>query len=775
MKRIISIFLLLGVFPTPVFSEVLRDVTDEDVDRAMAGIKRHLWSMQKPDGRWYGNGRLSEGSETAIVLYALLDSGESRNNAEIKKGLKYLVDVKTNNLYVIAVRTMVLSRVVTGVKDSPYLARLEQDVEWLTRNPKRAKKWNGWAWGYSGPECDGDNSCSQFALLALWEADRAGIIKTRIKQHLIRNVEKTWLKRQRDDGGWTYSGQKSVNTPSTVSMTTAGIASLFVCQDVLANTCRPYQHSKKLDKAWAFLGKKLKKDFIKNGYLAFCVQRVGMASGAKFIGDMDWFAVGAAKLAEPNPRGRWFRSKWGSLVRSSFELLFLARGRIPLTFNKLAHGRENSWNFHTRDVPHFAEYMRRKFERPMRWQVVRITDDVRLMLDGPLLLITGTDALEFTPEQWKKLREYSLRGGTLLFVPCHESAAFLKSAKEGLGKLYAEQRKTAAGHYGLETLPADHPLYSVHYKIDTGPKSAMMWGVSDGTRLLAVISKRDFPCAWHRQLKTSGRLDRMLGVNFFLYATGANSLRMRMRPVFVSKGGEVRYHAKIAWLKHGGNSQTQPYSLNYLSEKLTAENRVAIDVTAGAPICAEKLRGHHLAWMTGSEKFSLTADELSALRDYLNSGGTLFVNAVGGSRPFNRSATDMLAKLLAGTSAVSGNVTPTSPLVTGRCGDFRGPPLKSLPRTQVWRKAKKQAPSPLRVFIWNKRVVVIYAPYGVHDTLDGHTAHGAFSYMPQAARDIAANIVLYSLIEKPAPPPLKKVEKPTTTTAPAEKQKGMFD
>ncbi|MCK4574064.1 MAG: DUF4159 domain-containing protein, partial [candidate division Zixibacteria bacterium] len=374
-----------------------------------------------------------------------------------------------------------------------------------------------------------------------------------------------------------------------------------------------------------------------------------------------------------------------------------------------------------------------------------------------------------------KLREYSLRGGTLLFVPCHNSGAFLKSAKEGLEKLYTEQRKIAGGHYSLETLPADHPLYSVHYKIANGPKSAMMWGVSDGTRLLAVISGRDFPCAWHRRAEVSGRIDHMLGVNFFLYATGANSLRMRMRPVFFSKGREVRHHAKIAWLKHNGNSQTQPYALKYLSEKLTAENRVAINVTAGAPIRADKLRGYHLAWMTGSGEFSLTADELSALRDYLNSGGTLFVNAVGGSGPFNRSALDMLAKLLAGMNAVSGNVTPTSPLITGKCGDFRGPPIKSLPRTQVWRKSQKQAPSPLRVFIRNKRAVVIYAPYGVHDTLDGHTAHGAFSYMPPAARDIAANIVLYSLIEKPAPPPLKKVEKPTTTTAPAEKQKGMFD
>ncbi len=743
-------------------AETFREVTDEDVDRVITEVKRYLWGNQKPDGSWRRYSRNPGGGDTAIVLFALLEAGERHNKPEMKKGLDYLVDLKTKNLYVIAVRAMVFSRIVAKAKKSPYRACLEQDVEWLMRGARRADG----AWGYLGPERKGDNSCSQFALLALWEADRAGV---KIKPNLIRLVEKTWLRRQRTDGGWTYSGQKSVDTPSTVSMTTAGIASLYICQDVLANTCRPYLHSKKLDKAWAYLGKNLKDDFINDGYLAFCVQRVGMASGAKFIGDMDWFAVGAAKLAEPNPRGRRYRGEWGPLVRASFELLFLARGRIPLTFNKLAHGRENSWNFHTRDMPHFAEYMRRNYERPMRWQVVRIADDVRLLLDGPLLLITGTDALEFTPAQWSKLREYSLRGGTLLFVPCHNSAAFLKSARQGLENLYAEQRKVAGGNYRLETLPEDHPIYSAKFKISNGPRVAQMWGVSDGTRLLAVISKRDFPCAWHRRAEQSGRLDHMLGVNFFMYATGANSLRMRMRPVFVARGDKVRHRARIAWLKHGGNSRTQPYALKYLSEKLTAENRVAIDVSDGVGICADKLRGHHLAWMTGSGEFSLTAAELSALRDYLDAGGTLFVNAVGGSKPFNRSAAVMLEKLFDGLDVASGAVTPGSPLVTGKCDDFRGPPLKSLPRTKVWRDAKKRAPSPLLVFIRHKRAVVVYAPYGVHDTLDGHTAHGAFSYMPQAARDIAANIVLYSLIKKPPPPTTIPATTPATATAPAEK------
>jgi hypothetical protein len=46
---------------------------------------------------------------------------------------------------------------------------------------------------------------------------------------------------------------------------------------------------------------------------------------------------------------------------------------------------------------------------------------------------------------------------------------------------------------------------------------------------------------------------------------------------------------------------------------------------------------------------------------------------------------------------------------------------------------------------------------------DGHVPYKAMSYMPTASRDIAANIVLYALMDKPKPEP-----KPATTQAAEE-------
>ena len=128
------------------------------------------------------------GGTTALALFALMEGGESPQNERIKKGLDALVKVNTNDLYVRAVRTMALARAVSVTEDSPYAKPLKADVAWLTKGAATMG-----AWGYRGPQRDGDNSCSQFALLALWEAQRAGV---KISPSIFRAVERTWLKRR---------------------------------------------------------------------------------------------------------------------------------------------------------------------------------------------------------------------------------------------------------------------------------------------------------------------------------------------------------------------------------------------------------------------------------------------------------------------------------------------------------------------------------------------------------------------------------------------------
>jgi hypothetical protein len=731
-----------------------REVADQDIDRVIGETIRYLYARQSAKtGLWPwrhrgGAQEVPRGGPSALATFALLEAGRNPQEEALERALQALIKLKTDNLYVRAVRTMALSLAVTvtGRERSRYREPLKQDVAWLTRSAVR----HG-AWGYRGPERQGDNSCSQFALLALWEADRAGIT---VNPALIRRVEATWLARQRDDGGWIYVGQTGIEGKSTAPMTAAALASLYICRDATGLASGTYRHQDDLDRGWAFLVDRLSPDYIGNGYLAFCIQRVGLTTGRKFIGDMDWFEAGARVLCKPTPYGRRYRGPWGPGVRAAFELIFLARGRIPLTYNKLQHGREDDWNLHSRDLARFTEYMRRNYEQRMRWQIVDVTQSVQDMLDAPVLMISGIKPLDLTTDQWAKLREYSLRGGLLLFVPTKGSEAFVESAARGLRELYAEQRKLLGAHYALQPVPAGHPIYTARHKLRQGRTAAAMQGVSDGTRYIALICERDVAAGWQRFSRLEGKLDHQIGANLFYYATGGNPLHRRMRPVFVGTGTAVRHRVKVGWLKHGGGWYSQPHAVAYVSQKLTAENWAAIDLKVGVEINPAALGGYHLLWMTGTEAFTLADEQVRALRQYLSDGGMLFVNAVGGSLGFRRSAQEMLDAILAGGGLSEGLLGDRSPLVTGKAGDFRGPNLSKRPlrRTQAWRASvPRESGLKLQTYEKGGRIAIVFGPYGVHDTLDGHTAYGAMSYLPPVARDVAANVVLYALANSRRP------------------------
>ncbi len=778
MKRTIFVLLLVALAAPAARAAAPREVMDQDVDRSIEELKRFLYGNQDKTGAWpnyYANNLVPEGGVTALAMFALMEAGEPITDARIKKGIEALAAVKADRttLYTIAFRAMVLSQVLLQDKDSVYREQLKADIKYLSEN-KTATAANTGAWGYKGPEAAGDNSCSQIALLALWEADLAGLD---IDSAIIKRAEQTWAKRQQADGGWTYAGITTVKGDSTTPMTSAALASLFICRDVISAATYTLQPA--VDKAWDYLNTKLTSKYIENGYLAFCVQRVGMTTGRKFIAKMDWFAEGAARLCEPRPAGRNYgaplspglqQPQWGPVIEAAFELIFLSRGRIPLTYNKLQHGDEKDWNFHNRDVPRFTEYMRRNYEMRMRWQVVDIAEDVQQMLDAPILMVTGVEALALTESQWAKLKEYSLRGGMILMIPSNGSKEFLESAKAGLEKLYAAESAATDGKYfKLVKLPADHPIYNSHTeKIEKGDKDAPFWGISDGSRILAGICERDLPKAWQKRDKITGKLDYQLGVSLYFYATGGNPMRTRMRPVFAGKGTTITHHAQIAWLQHGGNGQTQPYALDYLSQKLTAENRMDVTVKPAVAIEANALKDFRIAWMTGTDTFELPKKQMADLREWIKGGGMIFVNAIGGAKDFHASAQSMLTTLFENENVSVTVVGEDSPLVTGKSGDFRGPPIPMdrLPRTRAWIQLNpNQKGLALRVYELDGRIVAVYSQQGVHDVLDGHAGHGAVSYMPTAAMDIAANVVLYGYN---AATSAGSTSAPTSSSAPAD-------
>ncbi len=743
--------------------EPVRETTDTDIDFAIKSAVRYLWSRQLPSGSWERmrychTHRLPDGFPTAVITFALLEAGESyENDPRMRKAIEALAKIQTNDLRVRALRVMALSRAVGKKKNSPYREFLKKDLAWIY------KSGNNGRWGNTPDERFGDNFCNHLALTALWEARLNGDLGTK-SNAIFRAGMNVWMNRQKQDGGWAFSGLPDTKMLPDIRITAAGLASMYMCRDAIGSAVDARSALKARDvmtRAWGYLDNNFSETFMdktpenaNSSYTAFCIQQIGLASGEKFINNVDWYAVAARELARPQPYGNQYtpNAYWGPMVRGAFELIMLARGRLPLTFNKLNYGKDARWDAHPRDIARFSEYMQRNFERRMRWQIVRINDNVQTLLDAPIMLIVGADEMKLSDEQWARLREYTLRGGTLLFMPVKSGDEFLDSVKAKLKDLYKEQRAQAGGFYELKELPADHPLYNAYKKIPNGDKRFPLWGLSDGTRLLAVVSDKDVAEKWESGKYLPYKNDFILGVNFFRYATGQNALSTRMRPVFVTgdKVLPIKDTLKVGWVKHGGNWCSQPYALDYLAEKVRTENQVELKISKGVEIKAQAIKPFKLLWMTGSGKFKLTDEEVSVLRDFLYEGGMLMINAVGGAGVFQASAEALMDEVFQDDDDITSNYSAEdSPIMTGKSGDYRGPKLGKLERTTAFVRTHPKAVEPVIEYRNTKgRILVAMLRFGMHDTMDGHTAYNAQSYMPTSALDIAANIALCAMVSE---------------------------
>ena len=169
-------------------------------------------------------------------------------------------------------------------------------------------------------------------MLGTWSAADRNIDIARQYWELVKAH---WLGTQYPDGGWGYGygGQDR----SYGSMTAAGLATLFVCIDMIHgqdfSECGHNPESPPIVKALDWLAKNY--DPAKNvglpegrmcstGYYLFACERVGLASGRKFFGDTTGSRRAPATSCRTGPAGRTTR-------RSACCFCFAAGGRCCST------------------------------------------------------------------------------------------------------------------------------------------------------------------------------------------------------------------------------------------------------------------------------------------------------------------------------------------------------------------------------------------------------------------------------------------------------------
>ncbi len=160
--------LLLGTFSpiaeAQVPGEKLAAALEESINRAIEFLKR----SQQADGSWPDPVNMPCGM-TSLCTLALLSAGVPPDDPAVAKALRYLLDHSAddiNKTYPVALQTMVYCR----ADPSRYLPQIQENVQWLAKTQIQGGSDRG---GWSYPGSNADNSNSQFAVLALYEAERA--------------------------------------------------------------------------------------------------------------------------------------------------------------------------------------------------------------------------------------------------------------------------------------------------------------------------------------------------------------------------------------------------------------------------------------------------------------------------------------------------------------------------------------------------------------------------------------------------------------------------
>ncbi|MBX3450516.1 MAG: HEAT repeat domain-containing protein [Planctomycetaceae bacterium] len=305
-------------------------------------------------------------AEACLKAYALLKTGSNANEPAVQDAVRRVYEFPVaadrpdpqHHSYEAAVRLMFLEALDPVKHAEPIQAIAGYLIS-------RQRGHGGWY--YPNPPGDEhhDTSITQYALLGLWAALRAG---AEIPTEVWENAARWHLSQQLPDGGYTYHSLD--RTPSTMTMSTAGLANLRLIRMVLFGlepatavatpegpkkslkfnylerrpdarpiaplvetpalpAVKPIDLDRASDRALGWVTGRydlLRADRRWFHYWLYGIERCGALLGKAEIGSHKWYEEGAEHLVRSQqPNGSWPITSDSQLATDSFGLLFLAK------------------------------------------------------------------------------------------------------------------------------------------------------------------------------------------------------------------------------------------------------------------------------------------------------------------------------------------------------------------------------------------------------------------------------------------------------------------
>lgn len=625
--------------------------TDEQVELAIGQIVERLYSLRNEQGLWdppQGGGG-DYGGRTALATYALLTAGESYQSPRLGPAVEFLKEAPMTGTYAVSIRNHVWANLPTRFE--PYLRR---DTRWLIEAAGAGPE-NG-AYNY-GPSKGGrfDNSVTQYGVLGVWEGAKRGVP---IPRDYWVKIEKHFLRLQNDDGGWDYNGGR----PSYGSMTAAGLACLFITQEFLHSESyripgktenHPLADPMRRGLNWFDLHFRPDVNPAPSGgaigdvyYYLVGVERVGLASGYKSFGSKDWYARGAEYLIA-NP-GR-------DVVQLSFSLLFLVRGRVPLLAGKLQVPFYD-WNNRPRDLARLTRWVSDQSEQEVNWQIVNVNTPPHEWLDAPFLYLSGHEPLNLTPSQKDRIKQYIELGGTIVTTSDIASEPFDKSVRELLAEMFPAHPMRRIGEQD-ELMNILNPIPAADFEA---------WSVHNGARYLAIHVPREVSYTLHASRFHEIHTWRFFH-NLYQFMTENGRPRPRLATHYTPRKAGApdgpRPRIQVALVQQDGLGLPEPGAWEHLQNAMHNADRTELALQR-VTIEDLPLSPAPFAHISGTEPRVFSFQEWVAILSFVQQGGVVLFETVGGRGGFADSAARQLAEALPKHPVFPLNLQ--SPVVHGR-------------------------------------------------------------------------------------------------------------
>ena len=601
-------------------------------------------------------------------------------------------------------------------------------------------------------------------------------------------------------------------------MTAAGLATLFVTQSFLdaSGGCQGNPDDPHVRLGIDWLGKNFDATFDVSRedfgghfepYALFAISRVGVASGLRYFGTVDWYQHGADYLiASQGPDGSWSSYAGGG---TALGLLFLDYGSSPVAVEKLEYALPAQagntavarWNQRPQDMLNFVDWMGHQLEHRLNWQVVNVSSTREALHNAPVMLISGNEALSFTDDEQAKLRQFVEDGGMIVGnADCDSGAfskSFLKLGSSAVSRLRISRVAAHTSDLHQRTVPRLKIQTPMHLRGAEQPRARADAAPVGGYLAGVPASQRGTrPDLYH------------LFDDIVLYAMDTSGLERKGNSYIVEENpaATIDRTIKLARLQYAGNWDPEPGGWRRLAAVLHNNQKIALQVetvklgdgsliTPPAPsaaaarptekeirqMAAKRIPPAELnaalvddpqkadamikakvaevkaefdaaeaakaaAWRISklptspAPNRSRSPTSSAELKKFVAAGGTLIIDAAGGSTEFAASAEQLLTDTFAADAAQLRSPGCRSPIYREPGRVVEEVQYRQFARMRIGSIKLPQ----LHGITIAGRVAIIFSREDLSAGLVGEPVDGITGYSPASATELMTDILLYA-------------------------------